>query len=81
MSERRRHPRQRTLKAGRIVFNHRFSVISCTVRNVSEGGACLQVASSVGIPNCFDLTIEPDGASRACDVAWRSEQRIGVVFR
>ena len=81
MSERRRRPRHRTLKAGRIVFNHRFSVISCTVRNISETGACLQVASSVGIPDHFDLTIEPDGASRACDVAWRAEQRLGVAFR
>ena len=76
MSERRKYPRHRTLKAGRIVFNHRFSVISCTVRNVSEGGACLQVASSVGIPDCFDLTIEPEGASRTCNVAWRCEQRL-----
>jgi hypothetical protein len=81
MLERRKHPRHRTLKAGRIVFNHRFSVISCTVRNLSDGGACLQVASSVGIPDDFDLTIEPDRACRPCQVAWRSEQRIGVAFR
>jgi len=81
MSEQRRHPRYRTLRAGRIVFNHRSSVISCTVRNLSEGGACLQVATSIGIPDCFDLTIEPDGATRPCQIAWRSEQRIGVAFR
>jgi PilZ domain len=81
MSERRKHPRHRTLKAGRIVFNHRSSVISCTVRNLSDGGACLQVATSVGIPDHFDLTIEPDGGCRACEVAWRSEDRIGVAFR
>ena len=71
----------RTLKAGRIVFNHHFSVISCTVRNLSDGGACLQVATSIGIPDRFDLTIEPDGQQRACDVAWRTEDRIGVAFR
>jgi PilZ domain len=81
MSERRRHPRHSTLKAGRIVFNQRFSVISCTIRNISESGACLQVASSFGIPDCFDLTIEPEPSSRAYEVAWRSEQRIGVAFR
>jgi len=81
MSEQRKHPRHRTFKAGRIVFNHRFSVISCTVRNLSDGGACLEVATSVGIPDCFDLTVEPDGSSRSCHVAWRSEHRIGVAFR
>jgi hypothetical protein len=79
--ERRRYPRHRTLKAGRIVFNHRFSVISCTVRNLSEGGACLQVATTVGVPDRFDLAIEPDGLQRACDVAWRTEDRVGVAFR
>jgi PilZ domain-containing protein len=81
MTEQRRHPRHRTLKAGRIVFNHRFSVISCTVRNLSDGGACLQVATSVGIPDDFDLVIEPEREPRPCHVAWRSEQRIGVAFR
>ena len=81
MLEQREHPRHRTLKAGQIVFNDRFSVISCTVRNLSDAGACLQVETSVGIPDCFDLTIEPNGWSRTCDVAWRSEHRIGVAFR
>ena len=81
MVEQRKHPRHRTLKAGRIVFNQRFSVISCTIRNMSDGGACLQVATSVGVPDDFDLTIEPEAASRHCHVAWRSEQRIGVAFQ
>jgi PilZ domain len=80
MLEQRKNPRHRTLKAGRIVFNQRFSVISCTIRNMSQGGACLQVATSVGVPDDFDLTIEPESASRSCHVAWRSEQRIGVAF-
>ena len=81
MLEQRKHSRHRTLKTGQIVFNHRTSVISCTVRNLSDAGACLQVASSVGVPNSFDLTIELDGSSRPCNVTWRSEQRIGVAFQ
>ena len=81
MLEQRKHPRHRTLKAGRIVFNHKFSVIDCTVRNLSDGGACLVLASSVGIPECFDLTIEPDRETRPCRVAWKSENRIGVAFQ
>ena len=81
MSEQRKQPRLRTLKAGRIGFNRRFSVISCTVRNLSADGACLHVASSVAVPDRFDLTIEPEGTSRDCEVAWRTEDRIGVAFR
>jgi PilZ domain len=81
MSERRTQPRHRTLKAGQIVFNKKFSVISCAIRNLSDSGACIEVATSVGIPDDFDLTMAPDDVSRPCHVAWRSEHRIGVTFR
>jgi hypothetical protein len=81
MQEQRKHPRRRILKAGRIIFNDRFSVIDCTVRNLSDGGACLEVGSSIGIPDDFDLDIDPDRLGRHCHVAWRTERRIGVAFR
>jgi hypothetical protein len=81
MSERRAYPRHRTLKAGKIVFNHHFSVVDCTVRNLSAGGACLRVSSTLGIPDDFDLLIEPEKAARACRVAWKDETQMGVTFR
>lgn len=81
MSERRQHSRRRVLKAGQIVFNDRFSAIDCTVRNLSDAGACVEVATSVGIPDDFDLTIAADHMNRSCHVTWRSEHRIGVAFR
>lgn len=77
--ERRRERRNRTLKGGRIVFNGGFSVVACTIRNLSQGGALLQVPSVVGIPREFDL--EMDAAPRrTCHVMWRTEERIGVAF-
>jgi hypothetical protein len=81
MAEQRMHPRHRVLKAGKIVFNHRFSVVNCTVRNVSDGGACLTVATTLGIPDDFDLVIEPEKETRPCRVAWKSENRLGVTFQ
>ena len=81
MTERRMRPRQRVFKSGKIVFNHRFSVVSCTVRNVSDGGACLTVGTTVGIPDDFDLLIEPEKETRSCRVAWKSENRLGVTFQ
>jgi len=81
MREQRTQARRRILKAGRIIFNDRFSVIDCTVRNLSDGGACLEVASSIGIPDDFDLDIEAEHLGRHCHVAWRTERRIGVAFR
>ena len=81
MAERQRHPRLRTLKPGKIVFDRRSCVIDCTVRNLSAAGACLQLPSTVGIPDRFDLMIGPEKHPRPCRVAWKDETRVGVTFQ
>ena len=80
MQERRHKPRLRTLRAGKILFNNKRSVIDCMVRNVSTNGACLMVASVVGIPSGFDLQIEGESASRTCNMIWHASNKIGVEF-
>lgn len=79
VAERRKAARQRVLKKGTIAFN-RAGVISCTLRNMSSAGACLVVASQVGIPDEFTLVIESDRVSKPCRVIWRRNDRIGVEF-
>jgi hypothetical protein len=79
MDERRKAPRHRTLKAGSIMFN-RASGIDCRVRNVSPAGACLEVASQIGIPDEFLLVIEHDHLRQPCHVIWRTATRLGVEF-
>ena len=81
MDDRRRYPRMRTLKAGKIVFHQRFSVVDCTIRNISEGGACLQVGATAGIPDRFELRIEQERVTKPCCTAWRTDRRIGVSFQ
>lgn len=78
--ERRKVPRMRTLKAGTIVFN-RAGGIDCRVRNLSKVGACLEVASQVGIPAEFVLVIERDQLRQPCQVVWRNSTKLGVEFR
>lgn len=80
MSEQRTARRSRTLKGGRIVFSSLFASIDCTVRNLSETGACLLVASPMGIPDRFDLILDAGQTSRPCRIAWRSEHKLGVAF-
>jgi PilZ domain len=81
MQEERRHSqRARTLRAGKIVFNNKSSVIDCRVRNVSTDGACLMVASVVGIPSAFELLIDGEAASRPCKRVWHTQNRIGIEF-
>ena len=79
-TQRRTVPRKRTLKKGSIVFNNRRSVIDCTVRNLSEGGALLLVNSLIGIPESFDLTIDSDSTTFAAKLMWKRENQLGVKF-
>ena len=76
MEDHRSTPRHRVFKAATISFGG--GAISCTVRNLSDSGASLEVASPIGIPETFALEME--GAGRRCRVIWRRERRIGVRF-
>ena len=78
VDEGRKAPRHRVLKAGTISFGG--AGISCTIRNLSETGAALDVTSPVGIPNEFVLIVEADSSARQCRIVWRKERRIGVAF-
>ncbi len=78
--ERRREPRVRTLKSARILLNHHRSVIDCTVRNLSLSGACLDVPTTIGIPECFDVIFNADNSIRACRMVWHKEKQLGVEF-
>ena len=78
MEEHRTSQRRRTLKAGTISFGG--GAIDCTVRNLSESGAALDVISPIGIPERFTRLVEADHRHLPCRVVWRKEKRIGVHF-
>ena len=81
MSEEHRHTaRHRVLKGGRIVFNHGNSTIARIIRDLSETGARLKVASSIGIPDEFTLVFDDHSASRECVVRRRTPDAVGVEF-
>ncbi len=74
-----RAPRLRVLKGAKIIFNNGSSVIDCTARNLSPGGAALEVPTTAGIPAEFDLQIQ-GVAQHRCQVRWKRDGRIGVTF-
>jgi hypothetical protein len=79
MAEQRKSQRQRTLKGALIAFNNERSTLSCTVRNFSDAGANLQVASVLGVPETFTLHF-PDKRAFPCTVVWRKATELGVRF-
>ncbi len=76
----RREPRQRVFKGGRIIFNRGYSVLDCRVRNLSAGGALLEMPSLLGIPTHFDIALDSSNKHRPCTVMWRTDTLMGVAF-
>jgi hypothetical protein len=79
LQENRKAQRLRTLKAAKIVLGH-GGVIDCVVRNMTPLGACLEVASPIGIPDEFIL-LNGNETERSCHAVWRSQKRIGITFK
>jgi hypothetical protein len=79
MIEKRTVPRHRVLKRGSLAFNG-GGAMDCIVRNLSQTGARIEIASPVGVPEVFTLVIETDHFKRRCHAIWSSERRIGVAF-
>jgi hypothetical protein len=78
MDNHRIAPRRRVLKAGSIEFGG--GAIDCTVRNLSETGAALEIVSPLYIPDRFTLVVRADQLKRPCRIVWHKERRIGVAF-
>ena len=78
MIEKRATQRHRVFKGARISFEN--TGIACTVRNMSEGGAAIDLDAPLPLPQSFTLSIACDGFVRNCRAVWRSERRIGLAF-
>ena len=78
MNDKRGTQQQKVIRAGTISFDG--SGIDCLVRNMSVGGANLEVESQIGIPSSFDLVIDVERSNQRCHVVWRKARRIGIVF-
>ncbi len=79
MIEKRTAPRHRVLKQAMLAFCGGGGV-DCTVRNISEGGARIDIASPIGLPQSFMLVIKADQFMRRCHQIWSADDRIGVAF-
>jgi PilZ domain-containing protein len=78
MGDNRAGSRRRVLKSGWIIFSDKAAKLECTVRNLSEAGASLQISTTYGMPSNFALII--DGVRHSCRIVWRTDTRLGVAF-
>ena len=71
LESKRAAPRHRVLKSGTIEFSG--GGIDCVVRNLSDIGAALEVASPMGIPQDFNLLISGDRTIYRCGAVAQRE--------
>ena len=77
--ERRAAIRQRVFKGAVLSFNRGFSTFECVVKNLSDGGARLNLGDTFPVPSECTLRFA-DKVQRPVSVRWRSATGIGVQF-
>ncbi len=80
-TERRRWRRMRVLKHGKALLNDHSTVLDCTIRDLSQGGARLQIVNATVLPSSFRLSFVTDGTVREVRVVWRRAGEAGVEFQ
>src|SRR4051812_28476112 len=57
------------------------AIMACSLRNVSETGAKLQLTQDVPLPRSFLFALTPDGSvRRLCERVWQRANAAGVRF-
>jgi hypothetical protein len=80
--ERRRTPRELTLRTGRLFGSGEGADVNgviCAVLDQSADGACLLVPEGADLPDVFVLVLDGSSEQMACTMKWRSGSRIGVL--
>ena len=80
MTSPRKDERIRSLLSGQVIFNQRASTIDCVVKNISAGGARLEITDSTALPAEFELSIPHKSRVYRAQAVWRGEGLVGVQF-
>ena len=79
MNDCRQTARMRRLKEGRLVFNHRNSVMSCVVRDASKFGARITIGEPYLVPHEFEFLVAGD-EPRAARKVWIRQNEMGLEY-
>jgi hypothetical protein len=74
------HRRQPLACTARVIVNDQMSDLTCTVDNLSAGGACITFAIAVALPREFVLEIPSLSLRVGVHLAWSVGNRHGVMF-
>jgi hypothetical protein len=77
----RRSRRRTVVEDARIIKKSgEWSLLDCTVRDISQGGAKLQIDPALEIPALFDLLLVKEMKILPVRIRWRLRHFMGVQF-
>jgi hypothetical protein len=76
----RRAARVRTFLQARISYGDGAISTACTVNQLSEVGARINIAGAFSLPETFEIVIPQRGISRRVKLVWRKDDLAGVDF-
>ena len=79
--ELRHEARVRSFLRGEILHSGGSMKTECTVRDISEDGARIEVPTSFTLPENFELFIPARNQRFRAKTVWRQGQEIGVEFK
>ena len=78
--DRRRSPRVRVFKKGKLILPNHSSVLDCMIRDVSGTGARLSCEGAGMVPGELQLMFHAVREVRRVEVVWRRHDELGVKF-
>jgi hypothetical protein len=79
--DQRRSSRHSTRCPAWIEFDDHTAPLRCTLVDVSEGGARIEVAAPHRLPDEFALILADDVAhARRCQIVWRGDNEVGISY-
>jgi hypothetical protein len=81
MLDRRQSVRDRVILGSVASINERGSTMDCVVRNMSEGGLCVEFDQTAKLPDEMRVTITQKDCSFFARMMWRQAGRVGLAFR
>jgi len=81
VQDRRQSVRARTVLSGVAAINSSGSTMDCVVRNISEGGACVEFENIARFPEEMSLSIARKGRSFLARMVWGHANKVGLAFR
>ena len=70
----------RVLKAAKIVNLVSWTLVDCTLRDLTETSATITCGDQIAVPNDFRLLIPSENSIQNAKVIWRKDANIGMEF-